>query len=117
MNHDYTVSAALPTDLEAILEILRQRQQWLAERHIVQWEGYENFFPRSYFEGKLAEGKLLVARDASGTVCGLIALADQDPYWAGKERPGALYLHNLASAPEARGACLLYTSPSPRDCS
>lgn len=100
MNHDYTVSAALPTDLEAILEIIRQRQQWLSERHIVQWEGYENFFPRSYFEGKLAEGKLLVARDTSGKVCGLIALADQDSYWAGKERPGALYLHNLASAPK-----------------
>ncbi len=100
----YTVSPARPADIDAVLDIVRERQQWLAGQGIDQWKGYEDVFPRAYFEKKQAAGELLVARDSAGAACGVIALLDRDPYWKGHERPGALYLHNLAAAPHAKGA-------------
>lgn len=100
----YTVSPARPADIDAVLDIVRERQQWLANQGIDQWQGYENVFPRAYFEKKQAAGELLVAYNSAGAVCAVIALLDWDPYWKGHERPGALYMHNLASAPHAKGA-------------
>lgn len=100
----YTVSPSHSTDIDAVLDIVRERQQWLAAQGIDQWKGYEDVFPRAYFEKKQAAGELLVARDPTGAVCAVIALLDWDPYWKGYERSGALYLHNLAAAPQAKGA-------------
>lgn len=100
----YTVSPARPADIDAVLDIVRERQQWLAGQGIDQWKGYEEVFPRAYFEKKQAAGELLVARNSAGAVCAVIALLDLDPYWKGYERPGALYLHNLAASPHAKGA-------------
>lgn len=100
----YTVSPAFPADIDAILDIVRERQQWLANQGIDQWQGYEDIFPREYFMQKQATGALYAAKDAQGRLAGFIVLLKWDPYWKGHERPGALYMHNLASAPHAKGA-------------
>lgn len=95
----YTVSPAFPADIDAILDIVRERQQWLANQGIDQWQGYEDIFPREYFMQKQATGALYAAKDVQGRLAGFIVLLEWDPYWKGYERPGALYMHNLASAP------------------
>lgn len=100
----YLIRTARPEDIDRVLALIRRRQQWLADQGIDQWRDYETFFPRSYFTQRVAAGELLVALDNAGQVCGAIARLEHDPHWAGREVPGALYLHNLVASPDAAGA-------------
>lgn len=104
MNRKYAITPARAVDTDAFLEIVRRRQQWLADQRIDQWKGYESFFPREYFEKARQEGRFYTARDENDRVCAAIVLLAADPYWQGYEHPSALYLHNLASRTDAPGA-------------
>lgn len=75
---------------------------------IRQWNvfNYTEVYPIAYYEECCENGELFVLADANGTeILCIGALKTADEYWAALPDDGdALYLHNLASEPDAKGA-------------
>jgi GNAT superfamily N-acetyltransferase len=94
------IALAVPTDLDDVLDILRESARWLASRGINQWrvEG----FPRELIAGDISSGEVYVARRDRRAV-GTFTLQWRDElFWPGAADEAG-YIHRIAVRRETRG--------------
>ena len=90
------------TDVEAVVELLKERCRWMDRKGIQQWnnEGYLNFYNHNYFSDKANNGELYVAQ-MEGKIVGMFVLLEEDERW--NDNVQSYYLHNFTTDPEIKG--------------
>lgn len=90
------------TDVEAVVELLKERCRWMDRKGIQQWnnEGYLSFYNHNYFSSKADNGELYVA-EIGEKIVGMFVLLENDKRW--DDDISAYYLHNFTTDPEIRG--------------
>lgn len=102
---DPEISLGGPDDLGPFVELLEAVGAWLWDRGVRQWEPGSQRLQRPLFRHFLADGALLLARDAGGLCGGAIVTRHATPEWRGQPG-GSAYLHKLAVARRAAGSGL-----------
>lgn len=98
-----TVSLCAPHELTQVYDLINARIRWMDEMGICQWNtvNYWEAYPKSHYERAVEAGCLYVLRE-QGRIAGALVLKEEDPYW--DDGASACYIHNLATALDARGA-------------
>lgn len=104
------VRRATAADVDAILEIIRERMAWMDEQGLEQWNctEYLEVYPRSYFAAGVGRGDFYLMEE-DGAVIGEMALFTEDGRW--DDDPDYFYLHHLATRlghPRAGAELLAY---------
>lgn len=96
------IQKAAPADLDAVMELIRQRIAWMDARRLEQWNrtDYLICYPRSYFLSIIQRGEVYVAVENDRRL-GVMALFASDPRWQA-DRP-AFYVHHLATSLHTHG--------------
>ena len=95
------IQLATSSQLDQIVEIIRQTSSWLKSKGISQWS---DGFPVSRLEAELSKGELFVVLDQSRKIVGTLSLSrERGEHWQdSKDRP-AIYLSRLAIRREYAG--------------
>ncbi len=102
---EYRLRRADPEELDAVFVLYEKRVGWMDQRGIRQWNvtGYLAAYPKSYYREQQALGNLYVFAGPSG-LAGAAVLLPEDGRWPGRADSPAVYVHNLVTDVEARGA-------------
>lgn len=96
-NEKYTLRLASKKDIYDVINLIKERIDWMDEKGIKQWNktNYLSSYPMSYFEDLVDDDLLYVLVDPNNIVVGAMALLEYDPRWPGYN--DALFVHNLVS--------------------
>ncbi len=102
----YILQKAKAEELEEIYGLYKARIHWMDENGVRQWNatGYLDLYPISYFEMQQRADRLYVLKDETGRISGAVVLLEEDARWADRLFEEAFYVHNLVTAPGAKGA-------------
>ena len=97
------IVAASAADVDAILEIICARMDWMDQKGLFQWNAtdYLTCYPRSYFEEGAERGDFYLMKQ-QGQVIAEMALFEKDGRW--DDDPAYFYVHHLATLPGCSGA-------------
>lgn len=121
MERKYVFRPIRRCEIAKAFEIVLKRIRWMDANGIRQWNvtDYAEVYPIAYYEECFENGELFVLADDKEILC-IGVLKDSDAYWAKhNDSVDALYLHNLASEPDAKGAgsrFLAYAEAHARKC-
>lgn len=103
---EYTFRRATAQDVDGIMEIIRDRIEWMDQEGLHQWNktNYMQRYPREYFLEGINRGEFYLAISPEQEVSGAIAMLTVDPRWENDELKDCYYLHHLAAKPQAKGA-------------
>ena len=103
---EYVLRAARPCELDAIFGLYEKRVRWMDEEGIRQWNAtdYLTAYPPAYYREEMERGRLLVLCGEDGRPACAAVLHEADDCWADRADDPAMYVHNLAADPAARGA-------------
>mgnify|MGYP002590172750 CR=1 FL=1 len=103
---EYTFRRATAQDVDGIMEIIRDRIEWMDREGLYQWNktNYMQRYPREYFLEGINRGEFYLAISPEQEVSGVIAMLTVDPRWENDELKDCYYLHHLAAKPQAKGA-------------
>ncbi len=92
-----TITLANAKHLPAILDIIKQRINWMDEKGLYQWNktDYMGVYPPEYFLDLIQKEEVFVAQEGE-KVLGVMALFPEDPRWG--KNGTAFYVHHLATA-------------------
>lgn len=110
----YVFRRATPDEVRQAFELVLARMRWMDAKGIRQWNvtGYTERFPLDYYAAQQRMGHLYVLAEAATgrIVCIAVVRPDCDRWieegWT--DIASALYMHNLASAPDCPGAGALF---------
>lgn len=103
---NYILQKARTEELEEIYGLYEARIHWMDENGVRQWNvtGYLELYPISYFEMQQKADRLYVLKDGNDKISGAVVLLEEDARWADRLFEEAFYVHNLVTAPGAKGA-------------
>ncbi len=103
---DYAFRKAEASEIGEIFALFEKRVRWMDENGIRHWNvlGYLEAYPAAYYAERQRAGTLYVLTDPAGAVAGAVVLLREDEVWADRADSPALYVHNLATDPAAKGA-------------
>jgi GNAT superfamily N-acetyltransferase len=100
-----TIRRATSADIDAVLALVIQAAQWLADRGSDQWQ-YTEERHRLSIARTTARGEVWIVKDPNGTAVATITIngyADPE-FWSTADDPAdALYVHRMAVTRTARG--------------
>ncbi len=96
---------ALPSDAGQMVRLMRERIEWMNREGISGWNksDYLSVYPLSFFEEKAEKGELYLLKEGERVLGGAVIL-EEDPRWEKEETLPALYIHNLVSSADGKGA-------------
>ena len=101
----YVFRAISDDELPLMFELIMSRVRWMDEVGIRQWNvtKYDEVYPLSYYESHAKDGEVFVLTECeSGRIVCAAVLKREDDRWP-CDGARALYLHNFASALDAKG--------------
>lgn len=99
----YQLQKAHPQDVPVIFEMILEKDQWMKEKGITQWQDthYLDIFPLSYYQQEQEKGNLFVLTDNKHNIIASAVVNDYDSNW--HDHQPALYIHRLVSRPHLQG--------------
>ena len=99
----YQLQKAHPQDVPVIFEMILERDQWMKEKGITQWQDthYLDIFPLSYYQQEQEKGNLFVLTDNKHNMIASAVVNDYDSNWH-DDKP-ALYIHCFVSRLNSQG--------------
>ena len=102
---NYQFRCAQPQDADTVMQIIRERVDWMAKNNIHQWDQeYLSIYPAEYYSRKIQEKEIYLACTPEDEIVGLVAVLEQDPYWGIPSDKNSYYLHHLATKCGVHGA-------------
>lgn len=104
---DYRFSPAQAADLEQIFALYVRRVEWMRAQGIHQWNesAYLDAYPLAYYREQQRSGRLYaLTRGDAREILGAVVLLEEDECWEGHAEKAALYIHNLVTHLNAKGA-------------
>ena len=99
----YQLQKARPQDVPVIFEMILERDQWMKEKGITQWQDthYLDVFPLSYYQQEQEKGNLFVLTDNKHNMIASAVVNDYDSNWHDDKL--ALYIHCFVSRLNSQG--------------
>ena len=84
---EYTFRRATAQDVDGIMEIIRDRIEWMDREGLYQWNktNYMQRYPREYFLEGINRGEFYLAISPEQEGSGAIAMLTVDPRWENDE--------------------------------
>lgn len=95
---DIAIEKASAKNIESIIDIIKERCEWLQNNNIDQWNpsSYLKKYDSTYFLEQLKNGNELYVAKINEKVVGVMLIKFKDPdYW--QDEKEAIYIHHLAS--------------------
>lgn len=91
------IQLATEKDIPAILEILKQRCEWLNQKDIEQWGEwyYTEMYNKEYFMKKMQTDRLYVAKEKDEVLGSFLLKTEDQDYWEDNE--SAYYIHHFVT--------------------
>ena len=104
---EHHFAPARAADLETIFALYARRVDWMNARGVHQWNDndYLDAYPLDYYREQQRAGRLYALTDRdTQAILGAVVLLEEDECWEGYAEKAALYIHNLVTHPDAKGA-------------
>lgn len=102
----YSFIQAEKKDVPEVYNLIAARVNWMEQNNIRQWNetDYLNVYPETYYAEHQRCGRLYkMAESDTGRILGVMVLLDIDARWPGYEAMNSFFVHNFATALDAKG--------------
>lgn len=102
---DETFTQAKPEDAAGVMALVKERTAWMDRVGICQWNvnRYPEAYPEEYYREEARAGRLYLLR-RGGAIASAAVLRQEDEQWEDSASARALYVHNLVSSLNDKGA-------------
>lgn len=102
---EYEFARALPGDAPGVVALVIERTAWMDRVGIRQWNvnRYPEVYPEEYYREEARAGRLYLLR-RNGAIASAAVLRQEDGQWEDSAAARALYVHNLVSSLNDKGA-------------
>ncbi len=96
---------AKPEDAAGVMALVKDRAAWMDRVGIRQWNvnRYPEVYPEEYYREEARAGRLYLLR-RNGAIASAAVLRQEDGQWEDSAAARALYVHNLVSSLNDKGA-------------
>lgn len=102
---DEAFTQAKPEDAAGVMALVKERAAWMDRVGIRQWNvnRYPEVYPEEYYREEARAGRLYLLR-RNGAIASAAVLRQEDGQWEDSAAARALYVHNLVSSLNDKGA-------------